>query len=515
MLQEGHLRPDWITIDDPETEDTIRSETETLVRKARIENEISFLGGDGAPCVYLLLATVRTVVCLAAQYTDPAQQPSWNGKRYPAMIEAPARQDLWEKYQALCRLTGLGDDEEQRKLEESEPLDVPVIVGMEPAEYAEQTIGYRHALYFYAKHKAEMDAGAKMLDATRRPVHDFYYILAVKGEAVVASELQQNPKSDPNVEDRKLEAPQILLRCTDSPPGLVPAWGAFVLCTVDVGEYRLHWEANAWTQDYSTPLMLDCGIQDTNVNKDGQMTATNISSQRWTMVEEGIRYGLSQLDARFSRGWPLAAGNGVMLPVFCGVDCGGTAEGRAWMEVILNFCRERPDRWVPMKGEEWKDSIAERAQGRHWICEPRDNPARRVDCDADHYKNAVYRGYQAPAFSAPDQKTPNAGARLLHRDDPLHGHGLSEYARHQTSEKFTSQFLPGRKIDKAERIGWYPRTSTARKYNHWWDTAWMQYALADVSKFIAIRADSQQKPVQQTQSTHGPQLPAWVQRERF
>jgi hypothetical protein len=151
-----------------------------------------------------------------------------------------------------------------------------------------------------------------------------------------------------------------------------------------------------------------------------------------------------------------------------GVDCGGAIDRFAWYRVILTFCASTP-RWIPLKGSAWSRAIADRAMGRNWICEAANNLGKRYDCNADEYKLRVARAYEAQMRTQSGELVP--GARILHRETP------SIYARHMTAERWVETIYTDAPAGKELKTGW---NRDGTKPNHWWDCAWMSYALADI-----------------------------------
>lgn len=490
-------RPDFVLIDDPEDEDTVRSKAETELREARIRKEILFLGELGGRCSYLLLCTIRRRDCICDRFTDPKREPEWSSRRYSALVTQPERMDLWDEFMDHCR-----DNQTPRAVDDE---CVRAMLGVSEEYYEKEflnrkeKLGYRAALDLYCARKDEMDVGAEVLDEKRIPLHAYFRTLALKGEDTVASELQNQPKASENSTSTQLDLDYLIHRLSaDIPQGVVPEWAAGIFCAVDVGVHRLHWETSAFSGDGATSVLVDQGIQETDVNVGGRWQLTDAKEARRLLASDGIRGALHALRERFSEGWPSAKG-GRMLPNLIGVDCGGAVDGWAWYDVILLYCQQSGPKWLALKGEAWSESIADRALGRHWIMEQRNNPGRRIDCDVNIYKKLLAAAYERPSHD--QQGLPLRGARLLHHSTP------KEYLRHQTAEKYYEEFVPGKDPSKSHRIGWILEN---RRPNHWFDTAWMTYALADI--WAAVRPAParpqalQRKPVQ---------VPPALRRERF
>lgn len=494
-------RPDSITIDDPEDEVTVVSEAETKMRRAKIEKEISGMAELGGCCMFVMLLTIRKVGCLADEYTNPRLQPSWNGRRFKARLTEPLRKDLWDTYMLLAREIA---DEPSTAAREwldkvSEKDAAAAWSGLaENAEVSADTLkafqdldyGYRIALRFFARNRAEMMNGIKMLDESRLPAHQFYYMQAVKGEDFVASEYQQEPKENPNITSKLLDASQIQKRQSRLSAGTVPHWATHGLATIDIGVNQLYWEFDAWNRDGSVQVV-QWGIESTHAKDDGAFALSKGAPLQSGLVIAGILSALKRLRERFDKGFP-RQGGGLMYPVLIGIDCGGTVGEVAWMEHILVFTYKAGPKWIPMKGvHPWPTKTRDRALGRNWIREETEkNPAGRVDWYTTEYKLRLWDAYQVPL---PDNwETPPAGARVLHMDEPREQRGIAEYARQQTSERHESQFIPGKQDEHAEKAAWY--RAVPQVPNHLWDTAAMNYALNDVARDLRRKMQQGRPP---------------------
>jgi hypothetical protein len=74
-IRYGSLRPDLVLIDDPETRESVESDTQISKRIRTIEQDIGGLGGPGRRMGRLLLCTIMNRRGVAYRYTDPTQQP--------------------------------------------------------------------------------------------------------------------------------------------------------------------------------------------------------------------------------------------------------------------------------------------------------------------------------------------------------------------------------------------------------------------------------------------------------
>lgn len=486
-------RPDFVLLDDVEDEDTVKSPKESDALQNRIINEVLGLHEKGARVVFLYLCTLITRDCLSARFTDSGQEPEWRGKRYKALIADPEDAERWSTFMDLCRGQAQPPDEitgtiwhvVSMRSGGRMPLadaDLAAELGIAVNAFELYTDEHKAALRYYWLHKGSMDRGAVCLDPSRRPLHDLYHERATKGEHYYLCEIQQTP---PEKDDREkhLQAEYLESRKTGSPGGVVPAWAAYVICSVDVGLHRLHWEADAWDRELNTSQLIDQGIQETHVNAAGKYEMADGDEARHRMVEDGIREGLGALNVRFAEGWPAATTGEIVQAAKIVVDCGGAVpgaerrEGFAWFRTVIMFCARAGRRWSPVRGERWIESISRRAEGRNWICEQNNNPGQRIDANADEYKLQVVRAYEMPGEK---DGQPFPGARLLHADTPR------EYLKQQTSERYVATVSAGRELGRDLKVGWQAAPGMSRR-NHWFDTAWMNYLARDLLRIRSVK----------------------------
>lgn len=504
-LNELGVRPDFTWIDDVETLDTVRSATETKKIEDRLRLEVLRLHDINKPAAYFFICTIRARGCLSDRFTDRKLEPEWRGRRYKALLSPPKASGMWEKFVYFCKpetntaLTAV--EMEALEKEVLTPAESCAALAIDAHDFESLTPTHQIALRYYAKNKFAMDEGAELLDLKRLPLHVCYHIIATEGENVFACEIQNDPPEDSDTRTVQLDVEIILQRRIGEPERVVPNWAAYLTTTIDVGAYVLHWEVDAWDEKLQTSCLITQGQQETNVNTGGRLKMEDDQKVKQVLIQQAIRDTLALLNRKLAEGFPRHNGE-LLFPVLIGVDVGGTAEVMAWYETVLRFCAENP-KWIALKGEApWSRSTADRAQGRNWICESKNNPGQRHDCNVDEYKSRVSRGYQAPARDAGGNIFP--GARILHLNAP------QIYAKHQTAEWWCETIREDAPAGKAIKVGW---NHDGHKPNHWWDTAWMAYALADI--FSLYRTLQRSTPQPARGAPTGPQLPSDVQRERF
>lgn len=155
-------RPSLIVIDDPESEDAIRSD---LQRQRTRDWMLRAVLKAGAPDVNVIVAeNAIHRECLAFHL---GSLPEWKFEKWPSIVRWPERMDLWAKWEELY--TSLSEDV------------------------------YSQAEPFYQKHKDEMHKGAELLWPARETLLGLMKMRA-EGHAAFEAEKQCNPVSPTDCE---------------------------------------------------------------------------------------------------------------------------------------------------------------------------------------------------------------------------------------------------------------------------------------------------------------------------
>jgi len=159
---EDGARPTRIIVDDGERPDRVRN------GRLREEDE-QFLNDDilgSGPIDGGLIVDWRgTVLHPDALLPRLLRNPGWSGRKWQAVIAWPTRTDLWEQARAIYTDLTIGDPEAR----------------------------WQAAAAFYAEHRADMDAGAELLDADALPLFSLYVEIWTKGLRSVLRERQNDP----------------------------------------------------------------------------------------------------------------------------------------------------------------------------------------------------------------------------------------------------------------------------------------------------------------------------------
>jgi hypothetical protein len=96
------LRPSLALIDDPQTKDSARSQSQTDTREEIVEADIMGLAGPDKAISAFMLCTPIEPNDMAMRYLDNKIHGDWNGTHVPMIIKFPDAVDtLWEEYRIL------------------------------------------------------------------------------------------------------------------------------------------------------------------------------------------------------------------------------------------------------------------------------------------------------------------------------------------------------------------------------------------------------------------------------
>ena len=95
-------RPDFVPIDEPETRESAKSDSQIADRENAIEKDIAGLAGEDRELAQVMITTVQNRKCISYRYTDPEDKPSWMGKRFGWVVKWPdewlVEDGLWQTY---------------------------------------------------------------------------------------------------------------------------------------------------------------------------------------------------------------------------------------------------------------------------------------------------------------------------------------------------------------------------------------------------------------------------------
>jgi len=323
-LNKRNRRVDVAIIDDPDTEDSARSEEQAAKLMKRIDHAIGGLGGQQRGVGRVIITTLQSRIAVSYQLTDPTQKPSFKGKRFKFCLKRPERMDLWEQYIQLRKL----DWDNERKGSET-----------------------NLAWQFYSTQREVMDAGSEVANHYRHtPAQlsalQFYFDeWARKDEAYVLTELDNDPPENIGSVESGITPQLVQRQVSGFDEGIVPEGCTVLTHGIDVGKYWLYWCVRAWRDD-GTGFTIDYGrhpVLDTKKGSDegldraiAQEIQHHLAKFRDKPYSEQLRDSLTLVDAGYRTDAVYAAcrqaGLGVMPIKGFGQSAGCVKI--AWHEVV-------------------------------------------------------------------------------------------------------------------------------------------------------------------------------------
>lgn len=432
------IRPTLVICDDPQNDESARSQLQTRERLNIINGALGGLAGPGESVGIIIPCTVIFPDDLADQLLDHDTHPDWHGERAKMLYSFPTNEKLWGQY-ANLRAASLRAD---RKGEE--------------------------ATAFYKEHRNEMDEGAVVAWEDRydrgRELSGLQHAmnLWLKAPVAFASEYQNEPQLDEG-ERLELTVEDVCSRVNGLERGRVPVYADALTMFVDVQGELLYYLVAAWGSDF-TGAIVDYGSYPDQGRayytlRDAKRTLRK-AAPRGAGIEGAIFAGLQNLaENTIGREWRRDDGINMRIDLTL-VD----ANWAASTDVVYQFCRESKFGPVllPAHGQfigasnrpytEYKRRKGEKL-GHHWRIPPRrgTRAARHVLTDANYWKSFIFERL-GTAYADP-------GALTLFGRQP---------ARHRMiGEQLTAEFRVsvtgrGRTVDE-----WKEKSS--KPDNHWFD----------------------------------------------
>lgn len=378
-------RPDFVLIDDPQTDQSAASPSQTQKRLATIKRSILRLGGHNRRIAVVMNATIIEEGDLVDQLL---LDPAWQGMRVK-MVEklANAHESLWLGEYKSIRQTYNPDDPD------------------------DQARAIAEANAFYASRRAEMDAGAVVTwehchdDGELSAVQHAYNILIDDGDAVFASECQNDPLRATDGDFVPLKQEHLIARVNGLDRGLLPHWTELVTAFVDVHDNVLYWAVCAWAGDF-TGAVVDYGTfpdQRRRYFTHRKVTRTLPAMFPGMSKEASILAGLTAFtDDLCAREWT-RDGGGALRITRCLVDAGyATAQVEQGCRTSAHAAVLMPSRGVGIGASqkplrEYHVKPGDR-RGFYWqtVAGTRANPTRHTRFDANYWKSFLHARLSVP-----------------------------------------------------------------------------------------------------------------------
>jgi hypothetical protein len=216
----GIIRPDFVIVDDPQTRESAKSPTQCKDRLDAIQGDVLGMAGPATSISAVAAVTVIYEGDLADRLVDPKQFPAWDGQRASAVYTWPTDRALWDQYHEL---RDTGDEAAANE--------------------------------FYATHRSEMDAGARLgweartegctsgVQWAENKRHD--------DADAFAAEMQNQPlRSMEGGDAVALTAAALGERPSGIKRGVICRSADYVTAFIDVHDHVLYWTVCAWTQRF-------------------------------------------------------------------------------------------------------------------------------------------------------------------------------------------------------------------------------------------------------------------------
>jgi len=131
------VRPDFVLIDDPQTDESAASPAQVAKRLSKLNKAILRLGGHDKQIAVVCNATVIEAGDMVDQLADHEKNPIWQTERVPMLYSMATEGKLWLDDYATIRTSYDPDDKD------------------------DQARAHKDATKFYRKNRRKMDAGAK------------------------------------------------------------------------------------------------------------------------------------------------------------------------------------------------------------------------------------------------------------------------------------------------------------------------------------------------------------------
>ena len=220
------LRPDFVIVDDPQTDESARSPSQCQKRLAVLNGAILGLAGPGQKIAGVMPCTVISAGDVADQVLDQDKSPEWQGSRFKMLYEFPANTKLWDQYGELR------------------------------AESLRAGRGLADATAFYAANREAMDAGAVVAWPQRFNHDELSAIqsamnLSLRDEPSFMAEYQNSPMQLHGDDAEVITADQAASKINGLSVGVVPQRCSRVVTFIDVQKRLLYYTVCAFADDFT------------------------------------------------------------------------------------------------------------------------------------------------------------------------------------------------------------------------------------------------------------------------
>ena len=370
------VRPSLVILDDPQTDESARSDPQVRARMETLNGAILNLAGPGEKISGIMPCTVIRPDDMADQILDRDRHPIWQGQRTKLVYSFPANEKLWERY-AEIRADSFRNDGD----------------GSEATE-------------FYRANREAMDEGATIAWPQRHNADELSAIqhamnLKLQDERAFWAEYQNEPLPEEQGDGEQLTVADIVGKTNGLDRRVVPIAASHLTMFIDVQGKLLYYTTVAWADDF-TGDVVDYGAYPDQRRpyftlRDAQKTLAR--AKPGAGLEGSIYAGLEAVTGEhLSRRWRRDDGAEMRIAL-CLID----ANWGQSTDVVYQFCRQSPysnvimpshGRYVGASGvpfSEYKRKRGERV-GHHWripnVLGKRQ--VRHVLIDTNYWKSFVH-----------------------------------------------------------------------------------------------------------------------------
>lgn len=376
-------RPDFVIIDDPQTDESAGTLLQVSKRLGIIKRSILKLAGHNRPMACVVNGTVIGHDDVIEQLLDPNRNPAWQGERIKMVRQwSGAHETHW-----------LGRYAELRN-------------GFDRDDPADRVRAQKAATEYYVEHRETMDAGCLVSwehcygDGEVSAIQHAYNMLIDDGPDVFSTECQNEPPKDAADESR-LSAKEIAKRINGFERYRFPSECEHLTAFIDVQGSLLYYVACAWQTDF-TGYVVDYGSWPDQGKKyfrliEAQRTFDVVfpgekQESQWYEALKSLMGELSARDWRREDGARLSLGK-VLIDANYGLST----------KTVKRFCHvsQWKDILVPSHGRgitaanlpmaEWPARVGER-KGFNWLLksDTEQRGVRHVIYDTNYWKSFAH-----------------------------------------------------------------------------------------------------------------------------
>lgn len=369
------IRPDLVLLDDPQTDASSHSRTQTDDRESIIRGAVLGLAGPNTKISGLCACTIITEDDLSHRLLNRERSPEWQGETTSMVVSWPKNVDLWDEYREV-RARGLREGK-----------------------------GFKPANAFYRANKKQLDAGFKVSWKHRMggDCSPYQYAMNLRydmGDAAFFAEYMNAPLNEQPDDEKTVTYDDIINRVNGVAEETVPDSAQKLTAFVDVQQSCLWYMVVAWEPENFSGHVIKYGAYPEPGRKYFRLKDIKNTLAR---VHDGdhdssLYAGLSKLVPHLiDRPWAQVSGTELYVEAIL-VDA---AWGKV-TEVIREYCRDNPwnGRIIPSFGRsvtagskpitEWRAKPGDRI-GLNWMLTGfRQNSVRHVVYDTNWWKTFTH-----------------------------------------------------------------------------------------------------------------------------